>query len=96
MGTFETYPAYRVWVDEDLCSGCGKCVEAVPDVFTHVNGITHVMTEEGEIANSCESVLVPYKLTYPVIDAANACPGEIIMVELVDEPIVPDPMGDFT
>lgn len=66
--------ALEVWVDSDLCTGCGNCVDLAPEVFKHVDGIsyTHI---GGTIV---DSVVVPVHLEVDVRIAERECPGEII------------------
>ena len=38
----------RVWIDQDLCTGDGLCVDACPDVFVLLeDGIAYVQDETG-------------------------------------------------
>ncbi len=59
-------------IDEDLCTGCEECVEAVPDVFE--------MNEDGELA-VVKVETIPEDLEDDVQEAANDCPAEAIIVE---------------
>ncbi len=73
----------EVWVDADLCSGCGCCVARCPQVFTHVGpegidvGVSHVL-DGRRVLPSGEAAVVPAELEAAVIIAALECPGEII------------------
>jgi ferredoxin len=79
----------NVWVDSDLCSGCGKCVEAAPEVFVHIDGLSHVKQATGAILGSMVVATVPVKHEAAVIYAAEECPGEIIMIEITHDDINP-------
>ena len=79
----------RVWIDQDLCTGDGICVDHCPDVFVQLeDGIAYV-AEDGAVLNdpggSGSLALVPSRRIADVIHAAEACPGECIFVE-VDPP----------
>ena len=76
----------RVWIDQDLCTGDGLCLDHVPDVFVQLeDGIAYV-AEFGVALNdpggSGSLAYVPHRLEQDVIDAALACPGECIFIEL--------------
>ncbi|AZG45865.1 ferredoxin [Gordonia insulae] len=73
----------RVWIEHNLCTGDGLCVQLAPDVFEFDDaGVAHVkssaagplLTEEGASAD------VPDSLRLDVIDAADGCPGNCIHV----------------
>ena len=76
----------RVWIDQDLCTGDGLCVDHCPDVFTQLeDGIAYV-TELGVPLNDPGSsgslADVPRRNVLNVIHAAEACPGECIFIEI--------------
>jgi ferredoxin len=76
----------RVWIDQDLCTGDGLCIDHCPDVFVQLeDGIAYVM-EDGTIGNdpggSGSLAWVQERLYQAVIDAAEDCPGECIFIEL--------------
>jgi ferredoxin len=76
----------RVWIDQDLCTGDGLCVDHCNDVFTQLeDGIAYV-TEGGDPLNdpggSGSLARVPVRLVPEVIHAAERCPGECIFIEL--------------
>ena len=78
----------RVWIDQDLCTGDGLCVDHCHDVFALLeDGIAYVI-EEGTILNdpggAGSLARVPEKWTQAVVQAADVCPGECIFVELDD------------
>jgi ferredoxin len=72
----------RVWVDQDLCTGDGLCVQYAPEVFEFdVDGLAYVKDATGELRLAAGSrVDVPGHLRLEVIDAAKECPGECIHV----------------
>lgn len=72
----------RVWVDQDLCTGDGLCVQYAPEVFEFdIDGLAYVKDESGELLTAAGSrVDVPAHLRLDVIDAAKDCPGECIHV----------------
>lgn len=59
-------------IDEDLCTGCEECVEAVPDVFE--------MDEDGELA-VVKVEAIPADQADAVQEAADDCPAEAIIIE---------------
>lgn len=76
---------FRVWIDQDLCTGDGLCMDVVPEVFTLLeDGIAYVV-EDGVVLNDpgmAESQAhVPKRHEEEVVRAALICPGECIFVE---------------
>jgi ferredoxin len=76
----------RVWIDQDLCTGDGLCVDHCPDVFVQLeDGIAYV-SESGYVLNdpggSGSLAWVSPRHVRTVIHAAEVCPGECIFVEL--------------
>jgi ferredoxin len=83
-----TQTSFRVWIDQDLCTGDGLCVDVVPEVFTLLeDGIAYVC-QDGEALNDpgmAESqAIVPQEHETAVIRAALICPGECIFIERDD------------
>ena len=74
--------ALHVWVDQDLCTGDGLCVQYAPEVFEFdVDGLAYVKSADGELRLAPGSrVDVPSHLRLEVIDAAKECPGDCIHV----------------
>lgn len=75
----------RVWIDQDLCTGDGLCVDHCPDVFVQLeDGIAYV-AEAGEALNDPGGggslARVPHRLESAVVLAAEVCPGECIFIE---------------
>jgi len=76
----------RVWIDQDLCTGDGLCIDHCPDVFIQLeDGIAYV-AEDGWPLNdpggSGSLAWVPDRAMQAVVDAADACPGECIFIEV--------------
>jgi ferredoxin len=72
----------EVWVDQDLCTGDGLCVQYAPDVFEFdIDGLAYVKGDDGELRTEAGSAVpVPAGLVLHVIDSARECPGECIHV----------------
>jgi len=82
----------RVWIDQDLCTGDGLCVDHCPDAFVQLeDGIAYV-AERGVALNdpgSSGSLAVVEKRNHlAVVQAAEVCPGECIFIEIDDEELV--------
>ena len=75
--------ATRVWVDQDLCTGDGLCVQYAPEDFEFdVDGLAYVKDSAGELQLAPGSrVDVPHHLRLNVIDAAKDCPGACIHLQ---------------
>ncbi len=76
----------RVWIDQDLCTGDGLCVDHCPDLFTQLeDGIAYVV-DNGAVLNDPGSAgslaEVPAKYAGAVVLAADVCPGECIFIEI--------------
>ncbi len=75
----------RVWIDQDLCTGDGLCLDHCPDVFVQLeDGIAYV-SEDGVVGNDPARrgslAWVPLRLHRAVLHAADDCPGECIFIE---------------
>jgi ferredoxin len=79
----------RVWVDQDLCTGDGLCVQYAPEVFEFdVDGLAYVKEGDGELrTDKGATAAVPAHLRLEVIDAAKECPGDCIHVMAGDTEI---------
>lgn len=60
----------KVTVDEELCVGCGACVDICPEVFDLEDDMAKVLTEE-----------VPGNLKESAAEAAEACPVDAIIIK---------------
>ena len=71
-----------VWIDQELCTGDGLCVQYAPEVFEFdVDGLAYVKDESGELKQAAGvRVPVPAGLRLDVIDSAKDCPGNCIHV----------------
>jgi ferredoxin len=77
----------RVWVDQDLCTGDGLCVQYAPEVFEFdVVGLAYVKDTDGELRTVAHAAVdVPAHLRLDVLDSAKECPGECIHVERAED-----------
>jgi ferredoxin len=75
--------ALRVWVDQELCTGDGLCVQYAPEVFEFdVDGLAYVKSDDGQLRTVAGAAVdVPDHLRLDVLDSAKECPGECIHVE---------------
>jgi ferredoxin len=72
----------RVWVDQDLCTGDGLCVQYAPEVFEFdVDGLAYVKASGDLLTSPGARADVPERLRLEVVDAARECPGECIHLE---------------
>ena len=72
----------RVWIDQDLCTGDGLCVQYAPEVFEFdVDGLAYVKDDSAELLLTPGARAdVPEHLRLDVIDSAKECPGDCIHV----------------
>ena len=77
----------RVWVDQDLCTGDGLCVQDAPDVFEFdVDGLAYVKRADGELLTEAGAqVDVPADAVREVVESAKDCPGRCIHVVRADD-----------
>jgi ferredoxin len=82
LGRTQASDDLRVWIDQDLCTGDGLCVQYAPEVFEFdVDGLAYVKNAAGDLlAAPGERADVPDNLRLDVIDSAKECPGECIHV----------------
>ena len=86
-----------VWIDQDLCTGDGICEEICPDVFVGRDDGLWVVKEEAsqwgktvvfdgkQAPDGARGVArVPDSLLDAVVEAAEECLGECIMIEPFD------------
>jgi len=89
-----------VWIDQDLCTGDGICEEIAPDVFVGRDDGLWVVKEEAShwgstvvfdgsgAPDGAQGVArVPDSQLEDVIEAAEECPGECIMIEPFDQEV---------
>ena len=72
----------QVWIDQDLCTGDGLCVQYAPEVFEFdVDGLAYVKDGAASCWPSAGAQTdVPDRLRLDVIDSAKECPGDCIHV----------------
>jgi ferredoxin len=72
----------RVWIDQELCTGDGLCVQYAPEVFEFdIDGLAYVKDVDGELlAAPGLRANVPSALRLDVISSAKECPGDCIHV----------------
>jgi ferredoxin len=82
----------RVWIDQDLCTGDGLCVDHCPEVFVLLeDGISYVHDGQwmGNDPGMDESTRkFGPNLERGVVAAALDCPGECIFLEADPEDLV--------
>ena len=82
-----------MWIDQDLCTGDGLCVDHCPEVFVQLgDGIAYVV-ENGAVLNDPGSsgslAVVDHRHQPDVVKAAEVCPGECIFIEMDVPTITP-------
>lgn len=75
----------EVWIDQDLCTGDGICVQYAPEVFElDIDGLAYVKSADDELLQSAGATTpVPLPLLRDVADSAKECPGDCIHVRRV-------------
>ena len=74
----------KVWIDQDLCTGDGLCVEIAPQNFVMADDGLAYVVENGKIvdgAGLAALAAVPEEQMEEVIEACEDCPGECIFIE---------------
>ena len=87
----------QVWIDQELCTGDGLCVQYAPEVFEFdIDGLAYVKEGSGEMLQAPGARTgVPARLRLEVIDAAKECPGDCIhVVRSADDVEVAGPDAD--
>jgi ferredoxin len=71
-----------VWIDQELCTGDGLCVQYAPEIFSlDIDGLAYVKGADGELlTEKAATVPVPAHLRLDVVESAKGCPGECIYV----------------
>ena len=69
----------KVKVDPELCAGCAVCESSAPDVFKMNDDNVAVVLADGLAKAEKQSV----------VEAAEGCPSEAIIVEEAGKKIVP-------
>lgn len=82
----------RVWIDQDLCTGDGLCVDHCQDAFVQLeDGIAYV-AERGVALNNPGSsgslAVVSTRNQIAVVRAAEGCPGECIFIEMDNDDVL--------
>ncbi|KIF03853.1 ferredoxin [Streptomyces sp. RSD-27] len=77
----------EVWIDQDLCTGDGICVQYAPEVFElDIDGLAYVKSPEDELLVEVGATTpVPLPLLQDVVDSARECPGDCIHVRRVSD-----------
>ena len=73
---------HRVWIDQDLCTGDGICVQEARNVFElDVDGLAYVKDADDELLTApAAQADVPADTFAAVIESARKCPGACIHV----------------
>ncbi|MFB8772692.1 ferredoxin [Streptomyces broussonetiae] len=81
--------ALEVWIDQDLCTGDGICVQYAPEVFElDIDGLAYVKGADEELLQDRGATTpVPLPLLTDVVDSARECPGECIHVRRVSDSV---------
>ncbi|TKA12342.1 ferredoxin [Actinacidiphila oryziradicis] len=77
----------EVWIDQDLCTGDGICVQYAPEVFElDIDGLAYVKGGDDQLRQARGATApVPLPLLVDVVDSAKECPGECIHVRRVSD-----------
>lgn len=86
-GADEAEASLEVWIDQDLCTGDGICVQYAPEVFElDIDGLAYVKSAQDELLQDPGATTpVPLTLLQDVVDSAKECPGDCIHVRRVSD-----------
>ncbi|MEU3775023.1 ferredoxin [Streptomyces sp. NPDC032472] len=86
-GAGQAGESLEVWIDQDLCTGDGICVQYAPEVFElDIDGLAYVKSPEDELlVDPGATTPVPLPLLQDVVDSAKECPGDCIHVRRVSD-----------
>ncbi|MCX5197715.1 ferredoxin [Streptomyces sp. NBC_00249] len=86
-GAGESGQPLEVWIDQDLCTGDGICVQYAPEVFElDIDGLAYVKSAQDELLQDPGATApVPLVLLQDVVDSAKECPGDCIHVRRVSD-----------
>ena len=77
----------KVWIDHDQCVGAGTCADLAPSVFfLAADGLAYTkdVGEPRQVRGRAGEVPVPLGAEDEVLDAAEDCPAECIIIEMDD------------
>lgn len=80
-------PRHLVWIDQDLCTGDGLCVQEARNVFEFdIDGLAYVKDADGNLLTERGAMVeVPEGSLDAVILSARKCPGACIHVVRADD-----------
>jgi ferredoxin len=89
--------AMKVWIDQEACTGDAQCVDVCPEVFfMHDDGGGYLAYGREAGDPGCDPggtptlrmregrATVPHAFVDAVLEAADLCPGECIVVDVED------------
>ena len=74
----------KVWIDHDECIGAGTCESTAPSLFALAGDGLAYVKEGGRIIKKRGpegKITVPAHLEEELIEAAEGCPAECILIE---------------
>ena len=74
----------NIWIDSDLCSGCGNCTKIAPNIFKFTDAgfsVVHLYGQVTYLGDVFGRVLEDNEVATG-IKAAKECPGVIIVIEI--------------
>lgn len=80
---------HQVWIDQDLCTGDGLCVQEASNVFEFdIDGLAYVKNADGALLTAPGArAEVPDDALDAVILSARKCPGLCIHVVRADDDV---------
>jgi ferredoxin len=72
----------KVRIDQELCMGDGLCETIASDVFTvREDGVVYVINRADGVRDPGVAATVPSEFEEAVVEAAEQCPGECIIID---------------